>query len=381
MSRLKRVEEELSSFILFGGMMNREQRKKLAGFLYLYLLDPNYPILYQYEQSSIPDQYPNWDKLLRKLFTEDWLVHLTRNNDDFALSVTRETLNWCKTVALRFEHAHEYAEEEQRLQHLQQYIQKAPAAQWESVLAELPELQPEAHRNWAFYAMTLREKQQQIAQSGQSSRFRLENDLLVLKQNILEDWERLLQQKKAVQEEAFLEEEFDLYQAEMIQKAGKIQAINDALAPFYNFLGHAWNDDFGAWDKINWDKLEYYAQELQRDRQLRELAELLGRWQSAQRTRQEQRLSQMTPKSDWKPNPYGKSEIVGIHHSNQISAMLPSETALLSSPETELMLAKKYVEHKLLTFQYRSQDVSNEMEMNETVAFTAETEERGPIIM
>ncbi|MEM6347496.1 MAG: hypothetical protein AAF927_26655, partial [Bacteroidota bacterium] len=115
MSQLKRVEEEMSSFILFGGMMTREDRQKLAQMLFLYLLDPNYPVLFHYEQSGIAERYPNWDKLLKKLFLEDKLVHLTRNNDDFALSVTRETLNWCKTVALRFEHAHSYAEEEQRL--------------------------------------------------------------------------------------------------------------------------------------------------------------------------------------------------------------------------------------------------------------------------
>lgn len=382
MSQLKRVEEEMSSFILFGGMMTREDRQKLAKMLYLYLLDPNYPVLFHYEQSGIAERFPNWDKLLQRLFLEDKLVHLTRNNDDFSLSVTRETLNWCKTVALRFEHAHSYAEEEQRLNHLKEHTAQSPLNQWESVLIELPQLHPEAQRNWLFYAKTFQELSQTISPSGAgTNRFRQENDLMVLKQNILNDWEHLLTSKIAIEEEAFLEEEFALYHADMLNKAGRLQEINDVLAPFYNFLGHAWNDDMGAWDKINWNKMEEYAEGLRRDRQLRELADLLGRWQSAERSRKEQKLSQPMPKSDWKPNPYGKSEIVGIHHSNHISAMLPSETALLSSPETEIMLAKKYVERKLLTFQYRSQDISDELEEREVIAYEDEKEKRGPMIM
>lgn len=372
----------MSSFILFGGMMTRDDRLKISELLYLYLLDPKYPATFHYEQTTIPKRFPNWHKLLLKLFTEDRLIHLTRNNEDFSLSVTRETLNWCKTVALRFEHAHSYTAEEQRLQHLQQHTTQSPLNQWENILGELPELHPEAKRNWTFYTKTFQQLSQTISQSGEgANRFRLENDLIVLKQNILADWQKLLGKKIGIQEEAFLEEEFTLYHADMINKAGRLQQINEVLAPFYNFLGHAWNDDTGAWDKINWNKMEEYAEGLKRDRQLRELAELLGRWQSAERNHKEQKLSQPMPKSDWKPNPYGKSEIIGIHHSNHISAMLPSETALLSSPETEIMLAKKYVEHKLLTFQYRSQDVSDELEEQEVIAFEEDKEKRGPMIL
>ncbi len=203
----------------------------------------------------------------------------------------------------------------------------------------------------------------------------------MLKQNILRDWEKLFREKKEVQEEAFLEEQYAAYHTQILHKAGRLQEMSNMLAPFYHFLGHAWNDDLGAWDKIDWDKLEEYAESLQRDRQLRELAELLGRWQEAELELQEQKYSSPMPKEDWKPNPYGKSEIIGIHHSNDLSAMLPSEIALLSSPETEIILAKKYAEKKLLTFQYRSQDLSHQTEMQEVLAQKLETEEKGPFVM
>ena len=92
-------------------------------------------------------------------------------------------------------------------------------------------------------------------------------------------------------------------------------------------------------------------------------------------------MQQSIPKEDWKPNPYGKSEIIGIHHSDQISALLPSEIALLSHPETELMLSKKYVEKKLLTFQYRSEDMEVNEEIKEEPLNDMDLDRPGPFIL
>lgn len=382
MKRLKRVDEELSSFIMFGGIMNTEERRIVAELLFLFLYDPQFPAWARLQQTQIPTEYPNWAKVLQRLFTESELTRLTRHNEDFALSVARETLNWCKTISLRFEHAHSFADEQQQFQHLQQHYLSTPPAQWGMLLPQLQERYPNLARNWTFYEKTLQEEMQDLAATQDpNQRLLLEKDLNVLKQNILRDWAKLFADKKEVQEEAFLETQFTLYHDQIMDKAGRLQEMSDQLAPFYNFLGHAWNDDLGAWNKINWEKLEEYAESLQRDRQLRELAELLGRWQEAENELKEQKFSSPMPKEAWKPNPYGKSEIIGIHHSDNIGSVLPSEIALLSSPETEVILAKKYAEKKLLTFQHRSEDVSHEQEMKEMLAHRLETDKRGPMIM
>jgi len=107
----------------------------------------------------------------------------------------------------------------------------------------------------------------------------------------------------------------------------------------------------------------------------------LGRWQREKKVLEEKKVMKAIPRQKWKPSPYGKSEIVGIHHSDQISAMLPSEIALLSSPETELIWSKNYVEKKLLTFKYRSIEESSTAEVQEEVMEEAESEQQGPMIL
>jgi uncharacterized protein with von Willebrand factor type A (vWA) domain len=382
MNRLKRVADELSSFIDLGRMMTRDERELVAELLFLYLYDAQYPALARLNETQISSRYPNWYRLLRKLFTEKKLNHLTQNNEDFALSVARETLNWCKAIALRFEHAHDFAEEYEKLKHFQQHWDKLPLKKWEHHLNLIAEIYPEHRQNWSFYHKSLLELSGKL-ETGDSPDQRLmhSKDLAVLKQTIVADWNRLFAEKKEVQEEAFLEENFATYHSEMVRKAGRLQELSNSLAPFYNFLGHAWTDDMGAWEKIDWAQMEEMARDLSRNRQLRELAEMLGRWQQAEKEIKQQKFDSPMPKEDWKPNPYGKSEIIGIHHSNDISAMLPSEIALLSSPETEIVLAKKYAEKKLLTFQYRSENVSTEEEMQEIKVQQQETDQQGPIVM
>lgn len=377
MSLSSRIEEELSQFIVFGGLMEEADRRLTAEQVFLYLYDPGHPALNKLAESTLPKTYPNWFNLLQRLMQEEDLQKLTANHEDFAFSVAREALNWCRTTYQKFQAEHDYFQEETELNHLRTHMHASPSSQWISTLDKLSAWYPEYQQSWSFYQVAM--KRQQTTTEGASSA--LPQDAVILRQNILNDWDRFLSGKKHSLEEAFLEQTFSGYYEELKGKVEQLTELGDLLNPFYNFLGEAWNDALGNWNKIDWMQFEEFAQNLQRDHRLRELAEMLGRWQHARKMRQETLMQKPLPKEEWKPNPYGKSEIVGIHHSDHISAMLPSEIALLSYPETELMLSKKYVEKKLLTFQYRSEDLSVSEETKEVPLADTDIDRPGPFIM
>ena len=383
MNLSKRTEEELSSFIHFGAIMNEELRAKVAEILLYFLYDPDFDAKTALQETEIHRKYPNWYGLLDRLLDHQELKQLTRNNEDLSISIAKETLNWCKKIARQFETNSEYFHEESDLAYLKNHSEKTPAAQWEQSLLKLHDIYPDHQKSWDFYRKTLVDSSERLGSEEISNqdKVRLEKDLDILKRNILGEWSDFLHHKKHTMEEEFLDASFAQYVEELSGKVNQLNDLGDLLSPFYNFLGHIWNDSLGAWDYVDWDQLEEYAKSLQRDPHLRELAELLGRWKMAQKQVEEQKLMQPTPEKDWKPNPYGKSEIIGIHHSSQIEAMLPSEIALLSSPETEIILSKKYVENKLLTFQYRSQNISTSNTKKEEVSTIADSDEKGPIII
>ncbi len=375
MSQWKRIEQQLNSFILFGGMMTAEARRKTAELLFLYLYDPDFKAKEQLRQSSIPYHHPNWARILEQIFGRQDLREISRNNEDLAFSLARETLEWAKRTFLKFEASHQQVEEEQKLKEFEEGGSRLNLEKWTEQLDRLTRLHPSHRRNWRFYGQTLTELQK----NGGSSRSRQEAE--ILRSNILHDWRRFIEQGKEQEEASFLNKSFDRYFDTLGRKIEKLYDLGDLLSPFYGFLGLAWNDSLGNWNKINVSQLESYAESLSRDRTLRELAELLGRFKRAQQQTKEMRRQRLLPRKQWKPNPYGRSEIIGIHHSNEISRMLPSEVALLSSPETEVILSKKYVEKKLLTFQYRSEDMSTTYEEEEEIVPDQEPDDLGPIIL
>ncbi len=372
MTPTNRLEQQLNSFILFGGMMTLALRRQTAQLLFMHLYDPDYPSLAQLKASPLKKDFPNWYRLLHQLVQRQDLRDLARNNEDLAFSLARETLEWAKRTYLQFEASHDSLEEEQAFKTFQDQ-DPAPEA-WQQTLTDLTQRYPGHAQNWTFYAKTL-------AEQGNITSQRIQQENEILKSNILRDWEEFIREKKDGEEARFLSRSFNRYFDALGRKVDKLHDLGDLLSPFYGFLGLAWNDTLGNWNKINVAQLESYAESLARDRSLRELAELLGRYQRASKQSEIVRRQNLTPKTRWKPNPYGRSEIIGIHHSDEISRMLPSEVALLSSPETEIILSKKYVEKKLLTFQYRSEDLSTRTEQEEQLIEEPKPEDSGPIIL
>ena len=353
--------------------MDARWRRFTAELLYRFLIDPSYPAHDTLQRSGLEAAFPNWYQLLDKLLTQEDLRQLTAHHEEFAFSVARETLAWCRETYQRFEASHAYREEQGRLDFFRHHLTEAPHAQWLAELDYLVEHYPSHRLSWQFYRETLGQMDPEAGTVTQ--------DLRVLRQQILSEWGRFLEAKKAGSEGTFYAQTFDVYYEALTHKVQQLQAWGDLIGPFYNFLGHVWNDGLGSWNRIPWDKMEAFAKRLERDPQLRELANLLGRWQEARREEIEQLMEEPLARESWTPSPYGKSEIIGIHHSDDLSALLPSEVALLSSVETGTLFSLKYVEKKLLTFQYRSQERSPERRPEEVTQVERSVDQPGPFFI
>lgn len=384
MNPLSRLENELAAFILFGGLMEKESRRLTAELMFRHLYEARFNAKEKLAKSDIPEKYPHWASLLEQLFDQKTLRDLTHNNEDFAFSVGREALEWCKTTYQTFERNSPLFDEHNKLKQVQKNITELPKVHWETLLEELVENYSSHHRAWDFYKTrldTLPDEPAKDNEQTQPTGTLITSDFQVLKRNITDDWENLLMKKKNTLEAHFLKESFEKYYDDLNQKVDQLNSLGLHLFPYYNFLGKSWNSSLENWNQIQWDKLEEYAYTLQQDRQLRELAELLGRFHVNATLMKEQAMLKPKQNREWKPNPYGKSEIIGITYSDQISAVLPSEIAFMSHPETEIIFDLKFIEKKLLTFQYRSQDLSSSKEAYKTVTKQSHTDNKGPIIL
>jgi len=380
---LSRIENELSGFIEFGGLMDTHLRTQMVKILYQHFYDPMFSGISELDQSELNHQYPKWSSLIRQLMQEEELRSHTVNNEEFALSVTREALNWFRQTYIKMEGEDDLEGEEKKLAYMQKHAEDLAVDQWEELLEEVKEIYPFHQRSWNFYLKQLRQLSGGLSETDGNEEVTLiqQEKRNVLRKQVLEDWRKFFVEKRNFKEESFLHGEFTDYYNSLKQKIDQLDLIGDLLSPYYSFFGHAWSNSLESWESINWDKLTETARELAKDPHLQTLAELLGRWQMHDTDQKLTQMASTRPKAEYIPNPFGKSEIAGVHHSDQLSAMLPSEISLLGSPETEIVFAKKFVEKKLLTFQYKSTDFSIEYENIIEEVPQTDFEEKGPIIM
>lgn len=365
-----RIEQEFSSFIQFADLMTRELRASVAEWLYYHLFDPAYPALLHLSQSEIPVKYPNWFELFRQILEMEGLRETTSHNEDLSISVTRSTLSWARQIYQQFETSYARADEEEDYKQILAHRPQTAPPTWADRLIKLNDWYPDHRQTWDFYRMRI---SADPPESGEA--------LDVLQQNILDDWAGYLFAEKKKLEAGYLKQAIDQHIAELTVRVDHLLDLGDLVSPFYNFIGQAWSDSVGNWDRIDWHKMETYAQTLQGDTNLQDLARLLGRWNVSEQEAEEEKMKQPITEETWEPNPYGKSEIIGITQSDHLSAMLPTEVALLSSPETELIFAKKFVEKKLLTFEYRSDDLSTQQREQPEVSSQAKRSDKGPLIL
>ena len=170
----------------------------------------------------------------------------------------------------------------------------------------------------------------------------------------MKNWSKSLLEKKLAHELALIDKARKKLTEELYQRIAEFQKLKSLLSPFTNDLGRLWDMSKGVWQKTGFDIVRKYAELLQHEKSLQELAELLGRFRQSEIEYEEELFEQIEIKQDWKIEHAHKSEFIGIKESNDLSAMLPSEVALLADVATENIFMKKFAEKKLMTFDYHS---------------------------
>lgn len=385
MNLTAKAEQELSNFIDLGRIMDQGDRRLLVTILFQHLYYPSNQAKKIFQETTIYSRYPNWASIFSAIFDDKKLKKLTLNNFDFAIGVIKEITSWSKRIFCDFLTEKGLLEEVNDLQELSSANFRDVKKQ-EQVLDRLGELKkeyPELEKDWVFYQSRWQELQKNRENNGEKEEGHrsLEHHSTILIQNIVQDWKQIHTQKREHLEQTYLQGAFNQYFPSLKQKIDQLDHLGDLFLPYYNFLGIAWNESFGKWNTIPWDQLEEYARTLQEDPTLLEIVQWLGRYQQEKSLMEEEFMSEPVAKEYWNPKPYGKSEINGVHHSDHLSTLIPSEVGLLSNKETEIIFAKKFVEKKLLTFQYRSEELSGEKGEPEIQLRKGKTDDYGPIIL
>jgi len=202
-----------------------------------------------------------------------------------------------------------------------------------------------------------------------------------VKEHFIEKWDELLFKKKTKWELEIIEEQRKKFCEELYKQIEELKKLQEALEPFTNELGRLWDMSKGYWQKANLDILKRYAELLKKDKSLKDLAEMLGKMRQAEKEFEEEIFSNISIKPEWKAEHASKADLIGIRESDDLSSLLPSETALLSDETMQSVFFKKFAEKKLQTFEYQAKVLSFKEEEFQDKRQKEKEEAQGPFII
>ncbi|GHT39583.1 hypothetical protein FACS189437_03360 [Bacteroidia bacterium] len=358
-------------FIHFGTIGDENIRKELAENVFAQLNNVETG-----HAPSLPPQTGNFASAIHSILDNDTMKDICHENEDLSEKITVNILDFVnKTKKLIDKTENPFVEEAEKWIEFQNLNEDNFNLDWKIMKKYLSEICDKNVIDTDFY-------EKEFKQSLDDNNKDKNKPLFTSVQEHLSDkWRELFEKKQLDWELEIIDRERKKFCEELYRKIEELKKLQEILSPFTNELGRLWDMSGGQWKNANFDILKRYAELMQRDKSLQELAEMLGRMQQAEQEYEEELFTDIQLKTKWKAESASKSDIVGIHESDDISSVLPSEIALLANPTTELIFYKKFAEKKLQAFDYQSRILAYEEAQFQNRRMKAKEDKKGPFII
>ena len=209
------------------------------------------------------------------------------------------------------------------------------------------------------------------------------HDFEILARNLKADLQKSLTDRYTAWQLEEIDKKRKEYLEELYKKIAQFKKIEEQLSPFIKKFGRLWDLSQGVFNDYGFKILKEFADILENDESLKELADLIGR-QAAETERFEKELREKVElKTEYHPKPAYRGQISGLRLSGEITSALPSELAMSKNPATQRYFAQKFAEKKLLSYAYtnRQKSYHTETTTEEVEVAKKETEQKGPVII
>lgn len=355
-------------FIHFVNIANQDTRKQLATDIFEQL---------QKSEKTIGinnADVGNFATVIDEVLDNSTMKELCSENPELVEKITADILDFVNKTKKQIDKTENPFEKENDLR--SDFVQTKKESfdkNWKSVCPFIDKTYQKNQIDTEFYA---KEFQKTLSENDKKT-LSFES----VKEHFTDKWSELLFKKQSDWELSIIDKERKKFCEELYKQIEDLKKLQDALSPFTNELGRLWDMNKGSWQNVNFDILKKYADLLQRDKALKELAEMLGRMQQAEKEFEEELFTDIKLTTAWKIENSAKSDLIGVHESDDISNALPSEFALLADGTTETIFYKKLVEKKLQTFEYQGRTQEIIEEEFESKRQKSKDGKRGPFII
>lgn len=267
----------------------------------------------------------------------------------------------------------------------------------EKLLKNIPELQKLLYKtktgkdnsaNFDFYKKQYEEllKPESDENKKKKSETKIDkHQFEILARNLKKDLLESLQERYNAWQLEEIDKKRKAYLKELYKKIAQFKKLEELLSPFIRNFGRLWDLSKTDFNDYGFDilKMKEFAELLENDKSLQELADLIGR-QNGETERYEKELREKIDiKTEFHPKPAYRGQISGIRLSGEISSALPSALAMSANPKTKPYFNLQVTEKKLPSYSYtnRQKFYRKERGTEEVEVPVKEKEQKGPVII
>jgi uncharacterized protein with von Willebrand factor type A (vWA) domain len=333
------IKNKFHKFIHFGGIGDRAKRSQLAFAIYDGLR-LNSAVRFSNRDTD------NFGTAVSRILEDKTLRETCAENPELAEQITQEILDFINAAKQDVLNAEcPFDTERQLLEEFERINPEEFENAWEAVAPFIQETYTRDDVDTDFYGEAFRKS---LIPRKRRSRKKVSFD--GVKAHFTERWRALFERKQDDWEENYIEERRKPFSGNLRRRLEEMQAMEELLPG--NPM-RRWNLTKTQLQQANFNVFNKYAEFLRRDPLIQELADLLGRSQQADIEFEEVQAEDSETEPEWLASYASKSEIIGVHESDDLSSVLPSETVLLAEETAQFLFYKKFAEKKLQTFEYR----------------------------
>lgn len=364
------MSNPFSKFENFGSIADPAKRKELPKAIYEQLQSKSENGIGFANSDS-----ENFATAINEILKNETLKELCSQDKDLAEKVTQEVLDFINKAKREINTSDNPFEPERELLNSFSETEKENFQEkWKPASGFLKENYSKNQIDCNFYS---EEFKKSFEKSGKKDQKSFES----VKEHLTDKWDNLLFTKQTNWELSIIDKWRQKTAEELYKRIEELKKLQELLEPFTNELGRLFDMSKGNWQRANFDILKRYAEFLKQDKALQQLAEMLGKMRQAEKEFEEELFSNTAIKPEWKAEYASKADLIGIKESDDLSSLLPAETALLSDSTLQSVFVKKFAEKKLQTFEYQAKVLSFKEEEFQDKRQKEKEEAKGPFII
>ena len=371
---LEDLESARERFIAHGGVLDRQTRKYVAA----YFQDRLIPGTIDMEELN-EGYFRHFRDAMDDILQDEVLREVCADHDYLAVQVVKDLMVWFRRNFGEITEGHPYEDEEQvfgswTVRPMAHVLERfAVFAKAMSNYYTRQEVDPSFHIH-KMKELAAKGSWDSLGATDQEEAGRLFDDLLG-------QWDGRLQAKVLEFQLKRSKEKMDELGESLLGKAREFKQLDELIEPFAGYASRYWDLSRDLWVNSSFDVIEKYRELLDKEDELKRLADLLGKMRVAELITEEEEFQETVIHEGRQNDPNRKEEVIGVFESKDLNSIISSEAALLADQDTESVFLKKYADHGLLTKQYQTQYITYDPSQEKRTYQSTKKKEKGPFIV